>query len=165
MKSLDPRELQELIIKCWMTHDAVWFYNCMQEFGIEKANQLNKAAIKSLAVVEIERVRKAFGIEEIKNFQDLRDLVDAAFKVVKGDFMGFDYDFPAENIMHWDMKKCFAHSGMTRLGVIDHYECGVVHRVKCWFESLNIQYNIIPPVKGCILHTSGSCRGDFKFHF
>jgi hypothetical protein len=28
-----------------MTHDGMWFYHCFQEFGIETANQLNKAAI------------------------------------------------------------------------------------------------------------------------
>ncbi len=164
MKSLDQKQIQELTIKCWMTHDGMWFYHCLQEFGIEKANQLNKAAIKSLAAIEIDRVRKAFGIEEIKNFQDLKNLVDAAFRVVKGDFMGFDYGFPSENIMHWDMSKCFAHQGMTRLGVIDRYECGVVYRVKCWFDSLGIKYDVAPPVEGCIMHSSGSCRGDFRFY-
>jgi hypothetical protein len=164
MKSPDPKALQELILKCWMTHDAMWFYHCLQEFGIERANQLNKSAIKSLAAIEIERVRKAFGIEEVKDFDDLKAVVEAGFTALKGDFMGFDYTFPAENVVHWDMKKCFAHTGMTRLGVIDRYECGVVYRVKCWFGSLGIKYDVTPSVERCIMHTSGSCRGDFRFY-
>lgn len=165
MKSLNPKELQELILKCWMTHDAMWFYHCLREFGIEKANHLNKSAIRSLAAIEIERIRKAFGIEEIKNFDDLGNLVDAGFAVLKGDFMGFEYTFQSENVVHWEMQKCFAHSGMTRLGVIDRYECGVVYRVTCWFDSLGIKYDVTPPVERCIMHTTGSCRGDFRFCF
>ena len=49
---------------------------------------------------------------------------------------GSIYSFPSENLLHWEMKKCFAHAGMTRLGVIDGYECGVIYRVACWFDSL-----------------------------
>jgi hypothetical protein len=60
-----------------MTHDGMWFYHCLQEFGIEKANNLNKAAIKSLAPIEIERIRKALGIEKkIENFQELKDFFE-----------------------------------------------------------------------------------------
>ena len=33
---LEKNELKELLNKNWMTHDAMWFYNCLQECGIEK---------------------------------------------------------------------------------------------------------------------------------
>ena len=52
--------------------------------------------------------------------------------------MGLDYSFPSENVLHSEMIKCFAHAGMTRLGVIDRYECGVIYRVACWFDNLGI---------------------------
>ena len=61
---LGKEELIDLLNRCWMTHDGVWFYHCLQEFGIEKANHLNKAAIKSLAPIEIERIKKALGIDK-----------------------------------------------------------------------------------------------------
>jgi hypothetical protein len=32
--SLSKNQLKEIINKNWMTHDAMWFYNCLQEFGI-----------------------------------------------------------------------------------------------------------------------------------
>jgi len=56
MKTLDEigiYELKDLLIKNWMTHDGMWFYHCLQELGIEQTNRLNKAAIKSLAEIEI----------------------------------------------------------------------------------------------------------------
>jgi len=28
---LEKKELKELLNKNWMTHDAMWFYNCLQE--------------------------------------------------------------------------------------------------------------------------------------
>jgi hypothetical protein len=40
----------------------MWFYHTYQELGIEKANKLNKAAIRSLAPIEIKRVKMALGI-------------------------------------------------------------------------------------------------------
>jgi hypothetical protein len=163
MTAIKKRELKELLLKCWMTHDGMWFYHCMQEWGIEKANVMNKAAIKSLAPIEIERIRKAFGIEHIETFYDVKTLCDAAFGVLTDDFMGFLYAFPSENILHWEMKKCFAYAGMKRLGVIDRYECGVLYRVACWFDNLGIKYTLSPRIDRCIMHSSGSCRGNFTF--
>jgi len=165
MREINKNELKEMLLKCWMTHDGMWFYHCMQELGIEKANQLNKAAIKSLASIEIDRVRRAFGLEKIETFEDLKMLVDAAFAVLSDKFMGFKHSCPSENVLHWEMSKCFAHAGMTRLGVIDRYECGVIYRVASWFDSLGIKYVVTPPFDRCIMHLTGSCRGEFRFSF
>lgn len=165
MKEIDKNELKQLLLKCWMTHDGMWFYHSMQELGIEKANQLNKAAIKSLAGIEIERVRKVFGFKKIETFEDIKAISHAAFGVLTDDFMGFSYGFPSENAMHWEMSKCFAYAGMTRLGIIDRYECGVIYRVACWFDSLGVNYVLTPQPDGCLMHVNGSCRGDFRFSF
>ena len=163
MKTPNQKELHELVLKCWMTHDAMWFYNCLQEFGIEKANKINKAAIRGLAAIEINRIRKAFGIEKIVSSGDLRRLMEAGFGTLTGEFMGFEYSFPSENAVHWEMKRCFAHAGMTRLGVIDRYECGVIYRVTSWFDNVGLKYELRPQVDRCIMHTDGACRGDFRF--
>ncbi len=37
MKELDKKEMKELLVKCWMTHDGLWFYHSLQECGIEPA--------------------------------------------------------------------------------------------------------------------------------
>ncbi|MFX0137893.1 MAG: DUF6125 family protein, partial [Candidatus Hodarchaeota archaeon] len=62
MKSLNQKELKELLIKCWMTHDGMWFYHCLKECGIEKTNKINKSAVKSMAKIEIKRIIKAFNL-------------------------------------------------------------------------------------------------------
>ncbi len=165
MTTIDKDQLKELLLKCWMTHDGMWFYHSMQEYGIEKANKINKAAIKSLATIEIDRIRKVFGLDKIGTFQDLKILADSAFGVLTDAFMGLQYSFPSDNVLRWEMKKCFAQEGMTRLGVIELYECGVVYRVASWFDSLGIEYALIPRPDRCIMHFSGSCRGEFRFFF
>ena len=97
MKSLNKKELKELLIKCWMTHDGMWFYHSLKECGIEKANKINKAAIKSMAKIEIKRIKKAINLGKICIFKDLNDLIDKALEVFKADFMGFTYNFPKKN--------------------------------------------------------------------
>ena len=56
-----------------MTHDSMWFSHCTREFGIDKANKLNKAAIKSLAPIEVKRIKTALGIKKqpIETFEEL----------------------------------------------------------------------------------------------
>ncbi|MBW1847517.1 MAG: hypothetical protein JRJ27_10315, partial [Deltaproteobacteria bacterium] len=56
MNDAEKKELIELLNKNWMTHDGMWFYHCLQEMGIEKANKLNKLAISALAPIEIKRL-------------------------------------------------------------------------------------------------------------
>jgi len=79
IEQLNKKELSELLSKCWMTHDGMWFYNCFLELGIDKANQLNKAAISSLSSIEIKRFKKALGIKEnqIATFEDYKNFLIA----------------------------------------------------------------------------------------
>jgi hypothetical protein len=161
--------LKEHIIKNWMTHDAMWFLHCLQTHGIEEANRLNKGAIKALAAIELKRARELFDLEKepIETFDELKDIIDAAFSVSKGDFMSFSYRFPEKNVMRWEWtgEDCFAYKGMKRLGVIDRYECGVLYRVLCWFESAGVKYSVSGDLKDCLMHAQGVCAGEVRFFF
>jgi hypothetical protein len=53
LNKIGKREIRDLLGKGWLTHDGMWFYHTYQELGIDKANKLNKAAIRSLAPIEI----------------------------------------------------------------------------------------------------------------
>lgn len=168
-----PRELQkeeiiDLLNRCWMTHDGMWFYHCLKNFGIAKANELNKAAIKSLAPMEIDRIKTALGTDkQIENFQDFKDFFIATSHLFIPRFMNITMTFPKENIVHWEFEpgNCFAYKGIKRIGVIDQYECGVIYRLACWFDSLGIKYNVAPQVRRCLMLDSGACQGDFYFDF
>ncbi|HEY0088096.1 MAG TPA: DUF6125 family protein, partial [Candidatus Lokiarchaeia archaeon] len=130
---LNKKELKELLVKCWMTHDGMWFQNTFLTCGIKVANKLNKGAIRSLAQIESVRIRRAHDRmnENIDSFERLKVFIDDGLSMFKGDFMNFEYTFPEENIMHWEMNKCWAYEGMKKLGVADKYDCGVIYRIKC----------------------------------
>ena len=161
-------EIIDLLNRCWMTHDGMWFYHCLKNFGIEKANEMNKAAIKSLAPLEIERIKKAIGMEKkLENFSEFKDFFLAASHLFIPSFMNATMSFPKENTFHWEFKpgECFAYKGIRRIGAIDRYECGVIYRLACWFDSLGMKYTVEPRVQGCLMLESGSCEGDFFFDF
>ncbi|MFX1480229.1 MAG: DUF6125 family protein, partial [Promethearchaeota archaeon] len=164
---LDKHQLKELLVKCWMTHDASWFFNCVKELDIDTANKLNKAAIKSLAAIEVQRIKIALGLENVKieTFNQLKNYINDAFSVIKGDFMNFDYTFPEKNRLHWEMKKCFAFEGMKRFGLKGKYECGVLYRVSCWLDVLGIPHKIEPKFEECLLYSKEKCSGDITFYF
>jgi hypothetical protein len=163
--SVGLSELRELLTKCWMTHDAMWFLFCTHECGIEKANQINKAAVNSMARIEVKRLMKFFEVERIDTFETLRQFLEAAQVVVKPDFMKFHTSFPRENLLRWDMLECFAFEGVKKIGAIDVYECGIFERVQGWFEGMGVEYTVSPKVEGCMMHQKGVCFREFDFHF
>ncbi|MEJ2101299.1 MAG: DUF6125 family protein [Desulfobacterales bacterium] len=167
LRQIKTEEQIELLKKCWMTHDGMWFYHCLQELGIEKTNMLNKAAIKSLAPIETGRMIRAMGIEgkHIQTFAEFKNFFENAAALFIGDFMNIRMSFPAKNVLHWEFEpqNCFAYKGMQRLGVIAQYECGVIYRVECWIDSLGIKYSVNPQTKKCSMLVDGTCSGDFRF--
>ena len=166
-EQLDKHQLKELLVKCWMTHDGSWFYTCVKELGIDAANKLNKASIKSLSLIEVQRVQKALGRENVKieTFEQLKTFIDDAFSVIKGDFMNFTYSFPEKNRLHWEMTRCFAFEGMKRIGVKERYECGVLYRVSCWLDVLGIKHEIEPKIDKCLLYSQEKCHGEMILNF
>src|SRR4030042_3423332 len=100
MKLLEKDELKELLVKGWMTHDAMWFYHSLQECGIEKTNKINKAAVSAMAAIEIKRIQKAAGVERLDTFDEFKRFFDMTMEIATGKFMKYAYSSPAHNIIH-----------------------------------------------------------------
>lgn len=162
---LDNQELKELLNKCWMTHDAMWFYHCLEEFGIEKTNKINRAAIKSMAAIEIKRYQKALGTSQFESFDQLIHFFKLVMEIVSGKFMKYSFDFSERNRIQAEWQSCFAYEGMKGLGVADRYECGIMLRIEAWFDTLGIRYEVEPKVTGCMMHTDDRCYRDYLFFF
>lgn len=165
MTSLDKRELKELLVKCWMTHDGMWFYHCLQECGIDKTNKINKAAVRSMAMIEIKRIKKALDVEEVETFEQFKEFMQGVYETVKVDFINFTHEAPSENLYHVVMEQCFAYDGIKRIGAIDKYQCGIFDRIEGWFDGMGFKYSVTPQIEGCMMHTDGKCFRDFKFNF
>jgi hypothetical protein len=168
LNKIGKREIRDLLGKGWLTHDGMWFYHTYQELGVEKANKLNKAAIRSLAPIEIKRVKKALGIggEKIGTFEELKDFMLEALEVILPNsvFEKFRFRAPSKDLLHWEWEsgECFAYKGMKQIGIIDGYRCGVMYRIECWLEALGIKYSIYPKIDKCMMHEKGACLGDIK---
>ena len=165
---IGKREIRDLLGKGWLTHDGMWFYHTYQEFGIEKANKLNKAAIRSLAPIEIKRVKKALGTggEKIGTFEELKDFMLEALEMTLPNsvFERFRFRASSKDLLHWEWEsgECFAYKGMKQIGIIDGYRCGVIYRIECWLEALGIKYSIDPKIDKCMMHEKGACLGDIR---
>jgi hypothetical protein len=165
---LDRKELVDLLNKCWMTHDGMWFLHSLQHHGINAANRANKAAIASLAAIEIGRMKKALGFEDpIDTAETFKRFFSSASALLIPDFMNIKWHFPAEDKLTWAFEKgnCFAYKGICRMGIIDKYECGVLHRIRCWLDVLKIRHEFNPQFHRCLMHTRGECSGTLKLWF
>ncbi|HNT91292.1 MAG TPA: DUF6125 family protein [Smithellaceae bacterium] len=166
---LTKQELIELENRCWMTHDGMWFFVCLSNFGIERANKLNKAAIRGLAPFEVGRTKKAVGFEKekVENFLEFEHYFAAARTLFIPPFMKGSVSFPRENVMRWEFEpgQCFAYKGIKRMGAIDQYECGVMYRIECWLECLGVRYEMTPKVDKCLMQLTGYCSGEIELDF
>lgn len=168
LDALEKREIKELLSKGWITHDAMWFAHALETVGIEHANRINLSAVRSMAQIETARLRKALGYakETVDTFDELVELLNGAMDLLVADFMRIDFTVPEKNVIQWHMEKgkCFAFKGISQLGAIDAYECGVLLRIKTWFSALKVDFTMNPEVTKCIMHTRGDCSGEFRFH-
>ena len=174
MRSLDSvgkEELRDLLGKGWLTHDGMWFYSVYKELGIEKANKLNKDAIKSMVPFEAHRLTQIMGIQktDLKSIEIVRDFLLFGMELIlpASVFSKLHFSNPSGNVIHWEWEKneCFAYKGMQRMGVIDSYECGVMYRIECWFEALGLQFVAAPQSGKCRMNENGHCSGGYKFQF
>ena len=156
------KETVSLLNKCWMTHDGMWFFHCLKELGIEKTNEMNKAAIQSLATIEIPRIRKMIQLEDaIETFEDVKRLFNGMIEFIIPDFMNLSVSYPKENVIQWNSedRNCFAYKGIQRIGAIEKYECGVLFRIQCWLNALKIPHRFEPEIGLCKMHHEGFCKG------
>ena len=169
MQPTNKKELIELINKNWMTHDGMWFYHCLQELGIEKTNKLNKAAISTLAPIEIQRLKRflKLGNDPVDSFDRFKKFFKGAKELFIPDFMNVSLSFSEKNKIHWEFTpyQCFAYKGMVAAGVIDKYECGVIYRIECWIKNLGVSFNTIPQITTCIMRHCGRCSGEIYCDF
>ena len=165
---IDKKEIRNLLGKGWLTHDGMWFFHAYQELGIDKANILNKAAIRSLAPIEINRVKKALGVagKKIIAFEGLKDFMLEALEITLPNtvFEKFQFRASTKDTFHWEWKigECFAYKGMKQIGVLDGYNCGVIYRIECWLESMGIAFEINPKISKCVMHEKGACSGNIR---
>lgn len=166
IEQMTKEELVELIGKCWMTHDGMWFAHSLMEHGIETTNRLNKAAIRALADIEIKRFLRLLTVspDQLTSLETIKNFFSAAADLLIPRFMNVDIAFEDPNRITWKFtdRQCFAYTGIKMLQVENEYECGPLYRIQCWLKSLGIGYEMDPPVDKCMMPKQGGCSGTFR---
>lgn len=166
LDTIDKETLRGLLLRNWMTHDAMWFLQAVQRLGIEQANALNRAAVRGMAGVEAKRLKKLLGLTAVDSPDTLRAFFDAAIELVIPDFIEFTWAWgPGNRSVRFEITQCFARDGVTMLGVADDYECGIYERIYGWFDELGVPYEVTPNVVHCTLHHEGTCVRDVEVRF
>lgn len=171
VEGIRSAEIKEFLGKSWLTHDGMWFFSVYQSYGIDAANKLNRAAIKGMAPFEVNRCKRLLGIEKerLTTFGEVEHFMDGALRVILPESILSVSSFtaPSRNVIRWEWQegRCFAYEGMKRLGIADQYVCGVIYRLECWFDCLQIPYTVNPKLGPCMMAKTGSCAGEFVFQF
>ena len=168
---LSREGIRDLVARGWLTHDAMWFDQAARALGIERANELNRAAIRAMAPFEVRRLAEALGVAP----SGLRDaaavagfVADGVRLVAPASVAGrLQVTAGAEAGLHWEWEpgECFAYKGMGRFRWLDGYRCGVIYRVECWLDCLGVGVGGEPVVEGCLMHATGRCAGDLRLCF
>ncbi|ADK83551.1 hypothetical protein Deba_0172 [Desulfarculus baarsii DSM 2075] len=161
---MDKNQLKQLLTRGWMTHDAMWFQQCLAEVGVERANKLNRGAIRAMAGREVTRLKAALGVERVTDMAGLRRFMVAGLELSVGDFMSFGWEWGPSS-MRMVMERCFAQRGMTALGVADRYECGIYERIYAWLDALGVEHHDDCPTNLCQMIHYGHCRREMFFRF
>jgi hypothetical protein len=170
LEEVTREELKDYLGKGWLTHDGMWFYHTYLDSGMDKANRVNREAIRSLADVEMARARKVLQVKDgdLSTFEGLQAFMRDALEMTLPEsvFSRASFTFTLPNVFHWEWQdgECFAYKAMKQLGVIDEYVCGVIFRIECWLKSSRIPYTVEPKIEKCIMHSTGHCSGDFTIH-
>ncbi|MBN1374919.1 MAG: hypothetical protein JXA01_02055 [Dehalococcoidia bacterium] len=167
---IGKEEIRDLLGKGWLTHDGTWFLSVSNKYGIKEANRMNKSAIKTMVPFEVQRLQQIMAFDSYQ-FTDVEQIVkfmkEALRLILPGSVLSkFHFNTEGKNILHWEWEKneCFAYRGMSRVGVIGRYECGVMYRIECWFESLGLKYKSDIKLDSCQMHSKGCCRGRYLFN-
>jgi hypothetical protein len=150
-------ERQRLLVRAWMTHDAMWFRAAVDELGIEAANRLNLRAVRDTAAVEARRVTALLGLDRVSSLAELERFLGAARDLLVGDLLEAAWTFEPPGTARIRVRDCFARRGVSRLGVLDRYQCGIYERIWGWLDALGIEHREEPAGRACT-ERDGACE-------
>lgn len=162
---MHEHELKQFLLRGWMTHDAMWLKNAIEMVGIERANLLNRAAIRDMTPIEVQRVLAALGMAGVSSFAELQTFLTGAMGLLAGDYFRYRWWWEPPDLLRVRVDECFAFKGLTRMGAIAGYQCGLLDRVYRWFDALGLDYAVSPAVEHCTMHHEGRCVREIQFTF
>ena len=153
--SCDEREA--LLIKLWMTHDARWFAAAAMECGMETTNRLNQTAAHEVGKSEAPRLLRAFEMSPVRNRDDFVAAYEAFIGLLGPDLLDYEAELVGDDSYDLKVKRCFAFDQVTKAGVAQQYDCGILPRVTGWLEGLGLEHELSPAIGPCLMAAGKEC--------
>jgi len=162
LRGLSAAEREELLIKCWMSHDARWFMAVAQQFGVDTANRLNQTAAHAEGIVEAQRIVRALQLQKPATVGDYLAIQETLITFLGPDLLNYRVLETGDDSYRLEVQRCFAYDNVVRAGIADSYECGIFARVTGWFDALGIQYEMTPQLGKCMKVQGRECGYAFR---
>ena len=164
-KALTESQIRALLLKNWMTHDALWYREAALKLGMAAASPMNLRVCRKLGRIEVKRLMQALDVAPPSNMDEFRELFETGRQVFVPDFMSFKIDYPDENVQRFTVLDCFAHRGMEKAGLLPEYECGIFERIFGWLDAMNLTYTATPDLSRCLKYKGEECIVTLQFDF
>ena len=142
-----PLKTQKFILQiCWAQHDGQWFLKSKKEFGIEKANSLNKNVIRSMGKIEARHTMNALGIHkgDIKSIPKCFKFFNTLMDVLIPRVMKFKFYTESNNEGLAIVEKCFIWREVQKSQKESEYTCACNSRHRGWLDAIGANGKIVP---------------------
>ena len=154
---LSSDEREALLIKLWMAHDARWFAAAAMEVGMETTNRLNQAAAHAVGKTEARRLLRAFEMSPVRNRDDFVAAYEAFIGLLGPDLLDYEAELVGDDSYDLKIDRCFAFDQVTKAGVAQQYDCGILPRVTGWLEGLGLEHELSPAIGPCLMAAGKEC--------
>jgi hypothetical protein len=153
MKSLDAEKSSTLVIRCWMTIGGMWIYHCLFDGGIHHIHRIDIGPIRSM------------GIKRIRDEVELGDVIPKIFKSSKIDSMISKGALPSMDHFFWNPegKVCSFDNSITGKVMPAGCRCDFFLGLERFFDTLEIDYKVIPSRRECMIEDGGNCFREYIF--
>jgi hypothetical protein len=156
-------QIKDLLLRNWMTHDALWYGEVAKNFGMGAASPMNLRVCRQLGRIEFTRFLKAVGASAPRDFASYRELFEAGQEIFVPEFITFEFEYREPNTQIFRVGDCFAHKGMEKSGVLSEYECGIFVRIEGWFDAMGLKYSRDQDLSRCLKYKGLECVIAYQF--
>lgn len=162
LKRLSRAEREAFIIQCWMSHDARWFQAAAMTCGLETAQRINQLAVREEGRVEARRLSRRLRLPEVKSARDYLRLQETIIGLLGPDLLDYRLTSITTDGFDLEIDRCFAHDNVTKAGIVDQYECGIIPRVLGWLDHTGLDFELLPVPGRCLVAQGKACRYSFR---
>lgn len=163
--AINRDQLKDILLRNWMTHDALWYGEVAARLGMAEASPMNLRVCRNLGRIEFKRLMSLAGAAAPQNFEAYLELFELGKEVFVPEFITIHIDYPGNSKQVFHVSECFAHEGMKKLGVLADYECGIFERIEGWFDAMGLKYTRTPDLSRCLKFRGEECRITVDFRF